>query len=202
MLEAELKASLAGMSTDELLGRACSLGFRPVRRLRETDVYFNGNDRDFCRTDEALRLRRVRKLPGGPEVCLLTYKGPKLDRVSSTRIEYETAVTDGETAGKLLEALGYRPVFTVEKLRREYGMENVTLCLDEVAGLGAYLELETLATSEAERGDAVETLLELLDRLEISRGRLTRESYLELLKAGGVEEAASLPPMQPRRGHS
>ena len=189
MLEAEIKASLAGLSTETLLEQAGSMGFRPAAQLRETDMYFNGNDRDFRRTDEALRLRRVQALPDGTEESLLTYKGPKLDRVSSARTEYETAVADGETAGKLLEALGYRPAFTVEKLRREYRLDDVTLCLDEVTGLGAYLELETLAPSEEDREDAVNRLLTLLDRLGVSRDRLTRHSYLELLAARGGGKA-------------
>lgn len=187
MLEAEIKASLDGISVGELLEQATALGFRPVRQLRETDIYFNGNDRDFRRTDEALRLRRARMLPDGQEESLLTYKGPKLDQVSSARTEYETAVADGETGGKLLEALGYRPAFTVDKVRREYSMEDVTLCLDEVTGLGNYVELETLAPAEAERENAVKKLLELLDQLGISRERLTRHSYLELLVKAGKE---------------
>ena len=186
MLEAEIKASLAGIPMETLLERAGSMGFRPTAQLRETDLYFNGSDRDFRHTDEALRLRRVQVLPDGAEESLLTYKGPKLDRVSSARTEYETAVADGEAAGKLLEALGCRPVSTVEKLRREYRLEDVTLCLDEVTGLGAYLELETLVPSEAERETAVNRLLTLLDRLGVSRDRLTRHSYLDLLDAGAA----------------
>ena len=73
----------------------------------------------------------------------------------------------------------------MEKLRREYRLDDVTLCLDEVTGLGAYLELETLAPSEEDREAAVNRLLTLLDRLGVSRDRLTRHSYLELLAARG-----------------
>lgn len=188
MLEAEIKASLEGIPPEDLPARAGALGFRPVRQLRETDVYFNGTGRDFRRTDEALRLRRACPLPDGPEESLLTYKGPKLDQVSNARTEYETGVTDGAAAGELLEALGYRRVLTVDKLRREYRLENVTLCLDEVTGLGAYLELEILAPSQGQREEAVARLLELLDRLEIPRSRLTRRSYLELLAAKNRSE--------------
>lgn len=107
MLEIELKASLEGMSSEEVLHRAQSCGFVPCEQVRETDIYFNGNQRDFRRTDEALRLRSLTVLPDGPCESLLTYKGPKLDQISNTRTEHETAVADGETAKKLLEALGY-----------------------------------------------------------------------------------------------
>ena len=181
MLEAELKASLGDMSVEALLDRALARGFAPEGAVRERDVYFNGAGRDFRRTDEALRLRSVRRLPDGPRESLLTYKGPKLDQVSNARTEYETAVSDGETAEKLLEALGYRPLAVVDKVRRTYRMEDVTLCLDEVAGLGGFLELEILVPAEEGREEAVGRLLALLDGLGISRDRLSRRSYLELL---------------------
>ena len=60
----------------------------------------------------------------------------------------------------------------------------MTLCLDEVTGLGFFLELETLTPNETARAAAVDRLLEMLDRLGIARMRLTRRSYLELLAVG------------------
>ena len=45
----------------------------------DTDHYFNAPDRDFARTDEAVRLRRI-----GP-ANYLTYKGPKRDADTKTR---------------------------------------------------------------------------------------------------------------------
>lgn len=181
MLEAELKASLGDLAAEELADRAAALGFLPVEQVRETDVYFNGTERDFRRTDEALRLRSVRRLPDGPWESLITYKGPKLDRVSNARTEYETGVSDGGTAQKLLEALGYRPLAEVNKVRRTYRLDQVTLCLDQVQGLGGFLELELLVPGEEQREAAVERLLALLEELGIPRDQLSRRSYLELL---------------------
>ena len=66
MLEIELKASLEGMFSEEVLHRAQSCGFVPCEQVRETDIYFNGDQRDFRRTDEALRLRSLTVLPDGP----------------------------------------------------------------------------------------------------------------------------------------
>lgn len=181
MLEAELKASLGDLAAEELADRAAALGFLPEEQVQETDVYFNGTERDFRRTDEALRLRSVQRLPDGPRESLITYKGPKLDRVSNARTEYETGVSDGGTAQKLLEALGYRPLAVVDKIRQTYRREDVTLCLDEVAGLGRFLELEILVPGEEQREAAVSRLLALLEELGIPRDQLSRRSYLELL---------------------
>lgn len=188
MLEAELKVSLGDLTAEELAERAIALGFVPGEQVRERDLYFNGADRDFRRTDEALRLRQVQRLPDGPQESLVTYKGPKLDQVSNARTEYETGVSDGETAARLLEALGYRPFATVEKLRRTYRRGEVTLCLDKVTDLGDFLELEILASGEEEREAAVARLLALLEELGVPRDRLSRRSYLELLiKKGSLE---------------
>ena len=88
---------------------------------------------------------------------------------------------DGETVQHLLEALGFHPVCRVEKVRRELALGDVTLCLDRVAGLGEFLELEILCEEE-EREAAVERLLGILDRLEVSRTALLRRSYLGMLQ--------------------
>ena len=81
----------------------------------------------------------------------------------------------------LLRALGFRDLFTVDKTRREFSRGKVTVCLDSVAGLGEYLELEILLEDAERREAAVDTLLALLDTLGVRREALRRESYLELL---------------------
>ena len=47
--------------------------------------------------------------------------------------------------------------------------------------MGPFLELEHLLPDGAERETAVSGLLDLLDRLGVSRQALERRSYLELL---------------------
>lgn len=187
MLEVEIKAALSGHSIAQLEKMAEGLGFLKGDTLQEIDVYFNGNDRNFMKTDEALRLRSCHDLSAGTCQTFITYKGPKVDQESSSRLEYEASVGDLLIMKDLLTALGYKEVFTIDKTRQEWKLpstesrEEVTLCLDTVAGLGDYLELETLTDSEDQRQAAVEGLLHLLDRLGVSKDQLTRKSYLELL---------------------
>lgn len=182
MLEVELKASLAGVDAAALRQTVETRCGAPRANLREQDLYFNGNDRDFRKTDEALRLRRVLNGETGREMqTLLTYKGAKQDEISNTRLEYETAISDGEVMQKLLLALGYKPVFIVDKRRREYALGDVTLCLDAVEELGEFLELELLCEKEDAREAAVQRLLAELSNLGVPRENLTRKSYLELL---------------------
>ena len=202
MLEVEIKAALGRMSVDDVIAEAEELGFSYDRTLRETDVYFNGNDRDFRKTDEALRIRSCRQwrenaadgaaagAEGAVEMvaeAFITYKGPKMDKISGTRVEHEVAVEDGGTAEKLLASLGYEAMFTVDKTRREFAAEKngrkITLCVDDVTGLEPHIELETLVPTEQERESALQDIFGILESLRIARDNVTRRSYLELLIA-------------------
>jgi len=187
MTEIELKASLAGLAA-ETAARAAALGFAEAETCREEDVYYNGVGRDFRETDEALRLRSHAR--SGETETLLTYKGAKQDGRSQTRAELETAVADAETMRAILGRLGFPAVMAVRKSRRSLRgagrYEGVTLCFDEVDGLGPFLELETLApdgVGEKERESILDGMLSLLDALGVPRENLTRRSYLELLMA-------------------
>lgn len=186
MLEVEIKASIGDKTAEQVEKTAEMEGFVRAETLHEVDVYFNGNDRNFMKTDEALRLRSCENLNENTGEAMITYKGPKIDAVSNTRIEHETQIGDLKVMQNLLTSLGYQAAFTVEKTRQEWklaadGVAVVTLCLDNVKNLGNYLELETLVETEEEKQAAVNRLLALLDGFGIPRENLTRKSYLEML---------------------
>src|SRR5260370_41861882 len=113
MLEIEMKFPMADFAA---LERTLS-SWGAVRAESQTDAdhYFNAPDRDFARTDEALRLRRI-----GP-ANYVTYKGPKRDAQTKTRTEVEVPLAEGDRAAedfaRLLRHLGYRPTGVVRKRR-------------------------------------------------------------------------------------
>ncbi len=185
MYEVELKASLKEISAEEAVQRALSLGFVYDRTLIETDTYYNGIDRNFMDTDEALRIRSCSCRHDGKEetrTAFITYKGPKLDGISSTRQEYETTVGDASTVRTILETLGYSPVLTVSKNRREFkSADGITLCVDLVKGLPPYIELEAIVPEQKEKDDALHRLFHMLHELGIPKENTTRKSYLEML---------------------
>jgi adenylate cyclase class 2 len=148
----------------------------------EADHYLNAPDRDFAKTDEAFRLRRI------GAANYLTYKGPKSPDVVKVRTELEIRLPDGDQAAadflRLFSYLGYRPVAVVRKRRRVYHMERngfaLTICLDEAEGLGHYAEVEVLAPED--QRDAVRTVLsETAAALGLTE--VERRSYLGLYLA-------------------
>ena len=178
MLEVEMKFPIDDFAAVE--SRLAGAGASPACARRDVDHYFNAPDRDFARTDEALRLRRI------GEANFVTYKGPKQDAQTKTRTEIEVSLAEGPAAAegfmRILTHLGYRPVAVVQKQRRVYHLEraafSLEVCLDDVEGVGRFIEVETLAPEE-HLADARRVVQELATDLGL--GRSERRSYLELL---------------------
>jgi adenylate cyclase class 2 len=184
MLEVEVKYRLPDPAVVEARLRAW--GAVVVADHAESDHYLNAPDRDFARTDEALRLRRI------GERNFLTYKGPRHDATSKTRTEVEVPCPPGDAAAeaflKLFRSLGYRPTAVVRKRRRiyEWARDGFTVhaCLDDVTDVGRFVELEIVA-EDAEYAAARETVLRIAAELALSPTE-TR-SYLEQLLGRAVK---------------
>ena len=176
--EVELKFPVDNIKVVE--DRLRELGGEILAVNVEVDLYYNHPSRDFAKTDEALRIRRV------GTVNWITYKGPKIDEATKTRKELELPLADGETVAgdwsKLLETLGFRPVSEVHKRRRKVFVawqgRTVEVSLDEVDGLGTYVELELMADKN-ELDRARDCIVALAEKLEL--GKSERRSYLRLL---------------------
>lgn len=177
MIEVEIKASIDNCQC--IMENLFKTGFCNKATVVETDIYFNGNDRDFCRTDEALRLRSTKSIEN--EKSYITYKSSKLDNISQTRREYEMPIEKFDVMYDILTLLGYKPIINVVKTRYYYSRNDITACVDEVEGLGSFIELEKIEKTEGAREDSVNMLLSLLSDLGVPKTALLRKSYLELL---------------------
>lgn len=178
MIEIELKGY-----ADERIFRRVRERFEFMRKEKQEDLYFQHPCRDFAETDEALRIR-IKKFNGHFE-AFLTYKGPKLDRISKTRREIEVPINDVDAYIDILHSLGFREVISVEKTREKYYVEKgITITLDEVEGLGKFIEIEELAGGDANIELEVEHLKKML--LDLGVKKFERRSYLELLLQRGM----------------
>jgi len=135
VLEVEIKARVE--DTKAIRERLLLRHATPSGRVHERDVYYNAPDRDFGKTDEALRLRYTEA------GCVLTYKGPKVkDFRLKAREELNTGVESGKVIETILVRLGYTRVAGVEKWREYFDYKGASVCLDEVKGLGDFIEIE------------------------------------------------------------
>jgi putative adenylyl cyclase cyaB len=90
--------------------------------------------------------------------------------------EYEFAVDDGDTARQMLTALGWQEIVTVDKVRLESKTKDYTICIDEVAKLGLFIELEILTEDDANAGDIQQQMHTFLKNLNID-GELWKIPY-------------------------
>lgn len=166
-LEIEIKAWCDGH--DSVRSRLEASGALFSETRNEVDIYFNHPARDFAQTDEALRLRSVNGK------CRLTYKGPKLSTRSKARVEHETDAGDLESVKNIMLCLGFTVSGTVEKKRNLYILNSIEICLDDVADLGTFVELE----KKGQLGQGIEDELFKL-AADLGLSRFERKSYLEL----------------------
>ena len=160
----ELKARDA--DPEATLRRALELGASDEGVLRQRDTYFG-------RARGRLKLREQE--PGGAQ--LIAYERPDDDeaRTSAYRL---ADVADPDALREALDAaLGTRVV--VDKRRRLLLYENVRIHLDDVEGLGAFVELEGVAAPDSD----LTRERELVDRLrtELALGEPVAVSYSDLL---------------------
>ncbi|WP_049982541.1 class IV adenylate cyclase [Halorubrum sp. BV1] len=191
MYEVEIKVPTDVEAVRERLRRTDA---ERVGARRQRDVYYDAPHRDFAETDEALRLRRETPIASvsdsrsardadGFETTTLTYKGPLVDEESKTRIEHETGVDDGEAASGVFSGLGFEPAATVEKRREFWRYDGYTVALDDVDGLGEFVEVEREVEDESAVESARDAAVDVLSELGLDGTDQIRTSYLGLLLA-------------------
>lgn len=176
MAEVEVKYRVTDLGSVE--SAMARLGARLVKVEREEDTYLQHPCRDFRASDEALRLRVI-----NGERVELTYKGPRSGGDIKSRLEITVGLRgDPDSALRLLESLGFERVATVSKVRRFYVVPGtkVVVCLDDVEGLGSFVEIEAQGSPEEVSGE-----VEAVARKLGLRGPPLSKTYLELLLEGG-----------------
>jgi adenylate cyclase class 2 len=168
MIEVEVKAR-AQKDTQEKIK---ALGAKLLKVENHHDLYFNSPLRDFKVSDEALRIR-IKE-----EGARLTYKGPKLDQETKSRLEWTVKIDDPVQMEQILLVLGFKLSAEVCKRRTKYSFGDIVIALDEVEGLGSFLEVEAVGDIgwEMQRTKVLSVLAGL------GLGVSIRSSYLELME--------------------
>ena len=179
MIEVEIKVAVN--NPEKLKNSLYELGFVKGELIREKDTYFDTTEDFIRKNDRALRLRSSENLASGELLHSIAYKGPKLDKISMTREELETEITDSQVMKDLLVALGYVKMYSVIKTRQYFTLEDLTACIDSVNDLGEFLELE-MVVSEEERESTLEHIVEFLEKIGYRKDEIIRTSYLSMLQ--------------------
>jgi homotetrameric cytidine deaminase len=161
------------------LERALALGAEDCGEIRQRDTYFAG----------ARGRLKLREQEGAPSE-LIQYSRP--DSIDARTSAYRRVpISDAPALREALDA-AYGTLVTITKRRRLLFWEGVRIHLDEVEGLGSYLEFEAVAEADSDLTAEHEKVERLRAGLGIEDGDLVATSYSDLLPvAGGSPEADS-----------
>ena len=95
-------------------------------------------------------------------------------------LEYETEVADREAMHAAALHMGYKPTVRIIKTRRTAALGNCSLCVDDVDGIGGFIELERLAADDTDAAAEQAELAAFIESLGIPATR-TRETYDTLI---------------------
>lgn len=177
MSRRETEIKLAFPSPEVARRTLDALGARQMQsRVYEDNVLYDLDHAPLTGSGRLLRLRRA-----GP-VATLTFKGPvESGRRHKVRPEHEVRVEDAEKLVRILEGVGFAPVYRYQKYRTCFEHGGVDIALDETA-LGTFVELEG-------EPDAI-------DRVAAELGKGPKdyllESYRELQEKAAEEQGLPL----------
>lgn len=179
MIEVESKFKvLSSITRDELLAILKNQLIAQISSKRQIDTVFLLPEQVDAPITPGSKIMRVRDVlnpeTGELQQSLMTLKVEGQAKLVSD--EYEFVVSDGNAARQMLTALGWQEIVTVDKVRLESKTEDYTICIDEVAGLGLFIELEILTENDANAGDIQQQMCNFLKSLDID-GKLWKIPY-------------------------
>lgn len=155
---------------EEIRRRAGALSDQPVTVIPQEDVFFNT-------AQGRLKLRFLSRSEGQ----LIYYTRP--DQEGPKRSEYHISLAaDPENLKRVLElAYGIRGV--VRKTRYLYLVDQTRVHLDDVEGLGQFMELEVVLRDEQSDAEGQRIAEDLMARLGVESGDLIEGAYMDLLES-------------------
>lgn len=179
MIEIESKFKISDdITRDELLAILKDQLIAQISSKRQIDTVFLLPEQVDAPIVPGSKIMRVRDVlnpeTGKLQRSLMTLKVEGQAKLVSD--EYEFAVDDGNAARQMLTALGWQKVVTVDKVRLESKTKDYTICIDEVAMLGLFIELEVLTKDSADVKDIQQQMCNFLKNLNID-GELWKIPY-------------------------
>jgi predicted adenylyl cyclase CyaB len=167
----EIKARIRDF--DKVRGLVEQLSDRPCEMIQQEDTF-------FYTSNGRLKLRTL--APDRGE--LIYYKRENSSGPRQSHYLKSTTTNPNSLKAVLSAALGVRGV--VRKQRLLYKVGNTRIHLDEVNGLGSFLELEVVLSpgQTTEQGEA--TASELMMKLGIQKADLVDVAYIDLLESRAV----------------
>lgn len=191
----EVEVKIKVKDKKKLIDDLLKLGAIHEIDLIHNDIYYNMPQklRDFAKTDEALRIRKsleFKEIDGIREILKetsdITYKGPKLDSETKSRVEYLCKIADFEVMDKILVTLGFQKIIQLDKNRKffslNYKNKEIGVVFDTIQHLkGFYAEFEVMVSNFSDIEESKTIIFDLMSMLGYEKKDSITDSYLELV---------------------
>ncbi len=168
-MEIELRFKVKNLASIEK--KLQNLQAKFVKEKKQIDKYF-GEISLYKKVNYSFLLRvRIEA-----DKVFLTYKGDNFKKAGVWQ-EYDFLIEDENKAESMIRDMGFEEVIIVEKYRKEYTLNNLTICLDRIEGLGEFVEIEYLD----DKNDSKQKHQELIEKLEINESRIIHRGYVTML---------------------
>lgn len=169
MREIEIKARVD--DREVLLAKLVDAGIALGKPLKQHDiVYLQPGVKGGTEGSTGLRVRTE-----NDKVVWFTVK--KILNGGLDKLEHEVRVDDATELEAIFKLLGFDLYSDLTKVRRKAKAGDIEICVDEVIGLGNFIEAELLVDDEASHDEVVAKLWELFSRLGIKKANEVHEGY-------------------------
>ncbi|GEM_PF-2953250 len=177
LIETEIKIPVSSLV--EVRSSLLNAHAAPEGHVRLVDTYYI-----LPAVEGGEHVVRIRGASTEKEAAELTIKVPFASEVEAVcRHEVSVGLRDPRAMHEILVLLGARVAARVEKIREMYIVSGVPVYLDDVAGLGRFIEIgaPVLPDMVPEMGQRIATILRLLD---LQDRPVSEKSYYELAIEG------------------
>ncbi len=182
----EIEARVKINDFEALEQKLVSIGAEFFMKKKQTDYVYKTKGKELESLGPGSFILRVRE----SNKNVLTYKS--LTKNPGVFEEYETEISNPKAMKKIITSSGFGLVYTMVKTRIPGKLEDFTLCLDDVEGLGKYMEIEL---DSDEEDIAMERINGLFEKIGFKPEEITRKGYslmiLEKLGVGYVKGYSS-----------
>lgn len=160
--------------------------------ILQNEIYLNNPKQSFRFTDsngyiDAFDCLRIRFTQEGDTVCFKHFhEDPKSPGKTTHCDEFEYSVSSGKVALQMFEALGYTENVTMQKLRKVYSYKDFEIVIDDISGLGLFIEIET-KKEFADPKDGTQVIINLLKSIGITKIRLHSNGYITMIINDGYD---------------
>ena len=181
----ELESSYhLGEDYDNILKQIQNEGFKLAENSIEEDTYFTDKDLEFVKNRICLRTRKTNE-----DFLELTYKpksNDETEKYGKREVNLKLEPKDYEDTKYVIKQLGYIEYVSFKKYRNVYSRRDSELeyniMIDQIGGIGNFIELEILADANYDKEKLRLKLDEFIQKMNCNKLKEKEKPYRDIVK--------------------